>query len=230
MAARSGRSRLGGAPGNARLTSLTGAVLIVLLALEGATIPFIGPLLSVHIFVGMLLIGPVALKLASTGYRFGRFYGRAPDYVLRGPPAPLMRILVAPVLVLSTLTLFGSGVLLVATPHRGAVLGLHKASFVVWFAACGIHVLVYAARMLRHVVVGRLDGEPWRTALVVAAIGTGVVVALATYPLAGTWLHALGSSRHVEKTSTARRGGVERGWNPARPSGRPAGSTAPSLS
>ena len=47
-----------GALGNGRLTSLVGLVLLVLLAVEGATIPWIQPLLSVHVFVGMLLLGP----------------------------------------------------------------------------------------------------------------------------------------------------------------------------
>jgi hypothetical protein len=61
--------------------------------------------------------------------------------------------------VLSTLTLFGTGVLLVASPHRGAILGLHKASFVVWFGACGIHVLAYALRTLRHLFAGRLPAR-----------------------------------------------------------------------
>ena len=55
------RSRLlrGGADGNARLTALTALVLLLLLAAEGATIPFIGSLLTPHIFLGVLLIPPV---------------------------------------------------------------------------------------------------------------------------------------------------------------------------
>ncbi len=57
---RSSAARLG----NHRLTALVGLVLLLGLAVEGATIPFLGSLLSVHIFVGMLLLGPVALKLA----------------------------------------------------------------------------------------------------------------------------------------------------------------------
>ena len=183
------RASFGGAAGNERLTSLAGALLVVLLAVEGATIPFLRPLLSVHIFVGMLLLGPVALKLASTGYRFARYYTGAREYVAAGPPAALMRVLVAPVLVLSTLTLFGTGVLLVTSPHRGAVLGLHKASFVVWFGACSIHVLAYALRTLRGLAARRLSGEQLRLVLVVAALAAGAVVAIATYPLAAPWLH-----------------------------------------
>jgi hypothetical protein len=183
------RHRLGGAAGNARLTALAGAVLLVLLAVEAATIPFLGALLSVHIFVGMLLLGPVALKFASTGYRFARYYAGAREYVELGPPVPLMRVLVAPVLVLTTLTLFGSGVALLASPHRGAVLGLHKASFVVWFGACGVHVLAYGVRAVRQLVAAAPAGDVVRLALVLAAIAAGVAVAVETYPLAAPWLH-----------------------------------------
>jgi len=183
------RRILGGAVGNARLTALSGALLLVLLAVEGATIPFLRSLLSVHIFVGMLLLGPVALKLASTGYRFARYYSQAREYVEAGPPAPLMRVLVAPVLVISTLTLFTTGVLLIASPQRGAVLGLHKASFVVWLIACGIHVLAYGLRTARELFAERVEGGLLRAGLVLAALAVGVTVAVATYPLAGPWLH-----------------------------------------
>jgi len=184
------RRYLGGAVGNARLTALAGALLLVLLAIEGATVPFIRSLLSVHIFVGMLLLGPVALKLGTTGYRFVRYYTGAREYVELGPPAPLLRVLVAPVLVLSTLTLFGTGILLLASPHRGAILGLHKASFVVWLFACAAHVLAYGLRTLRKLLAGRIDGGALRVTLVLAATGIGVAVALATYPLAAPWLHS----------------------------------------
>ncbi|MGH7497740.1 MAG: hypothetical protein ACREL3_02695, partial [Gemmatimonadales bacterium] len=70
-----------GVAGNARLTGAAAAAQLVLLAAEGATIPFIGPLLGPHIFIGMLLIPPVLLKLGSTGYRFARYYTHAEPYV-----------------------------------------------------------------------------------------------------------------------------------------------------
>lgn len=192
--ARARRRFGGGASGNDRLTSAVGAVLIVLLAIEGATIPFLRTLLTVHVFVGMLLLGPVALKLASTGYRAARYYTRSPEYVRKGPPAPLMRLVVAPILVLSTLTLFGTGVgLIVVGPGRGLLLGLHKASFVVWFAAMSIHVLVYAVRAARQALADlgshRVAGVALRYVLVAGALAAGLVVALLTLPLAGPWQH-----------------------------------------
>jgi outer membrane protein assembly factor BamB len=194
-----------GASGNARLTSLIGLVLLILLAVEGVTIPAIGQLLSVHVFVGMLLLGPVALKLASTGYRFVRYYADGVEYVREGPPAPLMRVLVAPVLVLSTVTLFGSGVALLALPHRGVVGGVHKASFIVWFAAMSIHVLAYTLRALRRVtadLAGKWQpGRRLRLGASALAVGTGAAIAVATYPLARPLLHSHDLAEHDDEAA-----------------------------
>jgi hypothetical protein len=80
------RDRLGGTEGNEILTSATAAVLTVLLVAEGITILRMGGLVSAHMFIGMLLIPPVLLKLASTGYRFIRYYTGARIYREKGPP------------------------------------------------------------------------------------------------------------------------------------------------
>ena len=132
---------MNGATANARLTAIVAVVLLVLLAAEGVTIPFIEPLLGAHVFIGLLLVGPVALKLASTGYRFARYYGGAPAYVAKGPPPLALRIL-APGVALTTLALFGTGIALFVTgPHGGALEFAHKAAFVAWFALMTVHVL-----------------------------------------------------------------------------------------
>jgi hypothetical protein len=187
--------RFAGARGNAGLTSLVGSILLVLLAVEGATILRIQQLLSVHIFIGMLLLGPVTLKLASTGYRFVRYYGKSSEYVKLGPPAPLMRFVVAPVLVFSTLTLFASGIALLVSPQRGTLLLLHKASFIVWFGAMTLHVLTYGLRAGRNILgdfaARRSDGWIYRVGLAALAIVAGTIAAIATYPLADPWFHHL---------------------------------------
>jgi len=59
----------GGVDGNEWLTTATG---VVLLAVLGVTIVRIGQLIWLHLFLGLLLLGPVALKLGSAGYRFIR--------------------------------------------------------------------------------------------------------------------------------------------------------------
>ncbi len=194
---------------NERLTATTATVLLMLLAVEGFTVLSVRQFLSLHIIVGLLLIPPVLLKIASTGYRFFRYYTGNADYVAKGPPHILMRLL-APLLVVSTLALFASGVALLALGperHRDMILGLHKASFVVWFVVMGIHVLVYAPRLPRALSSRR--GWP-RIGLVAASIAAGGVLAAGAYSLADPWLHRAqeqereGSASLVVKCTPAR--------------------------
>src|SRR5271166_6534802 len=103
----------GGVAGNSRLTATTGAVLFVIVAVEGATLLQIHQLITVHVFVGMLLVPLVLLKVASTGYRFTRYYTGAPAYTRKGPPHPILRG-DAPLVVLATLALLGTGIALIA--------------------------------------------------------------------------------------------------------------------
>lgn len=193
------RSETGGADGNERLTAASGAVLFVLLAVEGVTILFLRPLFSVHVFVGMLLIPPVALKLGSTGWRFARYYAGRREYVQKGPPLLPLRLL-APLVVASTAALFGTGVALLAVgPGGGLVLGLHKASFVVWLGSTGIHVLAYLRRVPGLVRADwRREREPVggslaRHGLVAGALVAGVILALTTLQYAHPWLHWIAS-------------------------------------
>jgi len=132
----------GGPDGNEQLTAVTGVVLIVLLAALGITILRIGQLTWLHFFLGLLLIGPVALKLASTGYRFARYYTRSPAYRQRDAPETWLRLL-APVVIVSTVVVFASGVVLMydGPAHRDPVLLIHKVSFFVWVGATALHVL-----------------------------------------------------------------------------------------
>lgn len=177
-----------GVAGNARLTGAAAAALLVLLAAEGATIPFIGQLLGPHIFIGMLLIPPVLLKLGSTGYRFVRYYTGSPRYVEKGPPHLVLRVL-APGVVLSTLALFGTGVaLLVDGPPSNTLLFAHKASFIAWVSLMTLHVLGHLLE------VPSLAGADWRKAGPPEArlAGAGArALTLATAILAGAVLAAL---------------------------------------
>jgi len=186
--------RSGGVEGNERLVATTAIVLVLLLATEGVTIVFLRPLLSVHVFVGMLLIPPVVLKLAGTGWRFARFYAGSYPYRLKGPPHILMRLLVAPAVVATTLLLFASGVALLAVgPGDGVVLGLHKVSFVLWFGAMTVHVLAYTLKLPALAgadwrAATRLPSARLRLAAVVLALIAGAVLAAATLHLAHPWL------------------------------------------
>jgi hypothetical protein len=181
--------------GNERLTAMTGAVLLVLFAAEGVTILRIQRLLTVHFFLGMLLLGPVALKVASTAYRFARYYAGSGPYVRRGPPAPFMRLL-GPLVMATSLAVLGTGVVLaVIGPGRGPWLFLHKATFVLWFGAMSIHVLAYAPRLPRLLTGGQapgraatvLGGRGARWLLLAGALAGGLVIAAATLHLSTRW-------------------------------------------
>jgi hypothetical protein len=195
----------GGPAGNEQLTAATGVVLLVLLAVLGVTILRIGQLLNVHMFLGMLLIGPVALKIASTGYRFIRYYTADPPYRRKGPPSNEMRLL-APLVVVSTVVVFASGVaLLVAGPSsRGTLLPLHKVSFAIWLLATGVHVLGHLAEMPDALRADRRRERQWddygsgrgaRAVVLAMALVGGLVLALLAESQFGLWANFV---RHLQ--------------------------------
>ena len=176
------RLLVGGSSGNEQLTLAVAALLLLLLALEGATLLNLSRLLTVHAFVGMLLIPVVALKVASTAWRMVAYYRRGEEYVRRGPPHVALRVVVAPVLILSTIVLFGTGVALLALDEtHGTLVGLHKASFLVWLGAASLHVLAHLLRLPRLWRL-RVRGLTLRVALVGASLVAGATLATATLP------------------------------------------------
>ena len=188
--------------GNERLTAITGAVLLVLFAAEGVTLLSLHRLLTWHYVFGFLLIGPLCLKIASTVYRFTRYYSGDRDYRRKGPPQLLPRVL-GPLLVLTTVAVVGTGVLLgfarTAPVYFGfSLLFLHKASFVLWAGCAGLHVLVYLWRLPRLIgadllpargrtAIAAVGGRGLRWSLVAVALGAGLVLAVATEHLASAW-------------------------------------------
>src|ERR671922_469261 len=103
-----------GVVGNERLTALVSLVLLVLIIVELVTSAFLRVWLPTHTVVGVLLAGPLLVKMGSTGWRFLRYYSRAPAYVRRGPPPLVLRVL-GPGLLVTTLVMVGSGIGLVVT-------------------------------------------------------------------------------------------------------------------
>src|SRR6202034_3905065 len=140
-----------GVEGNERLTAITGAMLLILLLVECYTVLQIGHLITLHVFLGMLLLGPVTLKAGSVLYRFARYYTGSEPYRRKGPPAPLLRV-IGPINMVLTACVFGSGIMLAVTgpsDYGGPTgwLQLHRLSFIAWLFFMAIHVLAYVWRL-----------------------------------------------------------------------------------
>lgn len=189
--------------GNERLTAAVGLILLVGTALELATLLFgLQRFLSLHVFVGLVLLPPIALKLGSTGWRFMRYYTRNEDYRVKGAPQALMRLL-APLLVAFTAILFGSGVAMGYLHGHALDIArrLHGPAAFLFTVTVGLHVLMYIRRALRSTAEdlaprtrGEAAGATFRTFLVAAAIAGGLVVGIALLPDMHVWLHL--PSRH----------------------------------
>ena len=180
---------------NALLTHAAAAVLTILLLAEGVTLLDMGGLLRPHMFIGLMLIPPVLLKLASTGYRFARYYTGSAAAAPSPGTRPLLRAL-APVLVASTAAILASGVwLLLIGHHSDFALAVHKVAFIVWSGAFGLHFLAYlpaAARSLASAVRpnrsgARIGGSRMAAALVLSSAGAGLAVALSLLARIAEW-------------------------------------------
>ena len=187
----------GGPDGNERLTTVTGVILIVLLAAIGFTIPQLRQFVWMHLFVGLLLIGPVLLKLASTGYRFVRYYMHNADYRRKGPPEIALR-LIAPIVVLSTIGVFatGIGLLIVGPADRNPMLLLHKVTFIVWVVFIRLHILGHLPALARALGVGggheaqpagATPGTAGRWIALAGAMVAGLVLAVVLIPDFAAW-------------------------------------------
>jgi membrane protein DedA with SNARE-associated domain len=186
-----------GVEANGRLTAMLGALLLVLLAIEGLTILRITPLLTIHVVIGMVLVPVILLKIGSTTWRFAKYYLGSPAYRRKGPPAPLLRLL-GPFVVVSTLAVVASGLatlLVTATPLRNELLLVHKVTFVLWFAAMVVHVLGHlldvanlAPRDFYWRTRRQIRGAGIRQWAIVSAVVVGILLAVAVAPKVGPWL------------------------------------------
>jgi hypothetical protein len=194
----------GGPAGNASLTAWTGLLLLVLSLAELVTLLDVRRLVSWHVVLGALLVPPALLKTASTGWRVLRYYRGQAAYATAGPP-PLALRLLGPAVVVTTLSLLGSGLALVFLGAEGSRrllvsaaglrvdwLTLHQGAFIAWAAATGLHVLGRFVPALRLTVARPSDGSivpglrP-RLVLLGATVVTAVVTSLLVLSAASSW-------------------------------------------
>src|SRR6266516_5642681 len=183
--------------GNERMTGLAGAVLLVLILVELVSAAILRTLLSIHVFAGVLLVGPLVVKLGSTFSRFLRYYTGSPAFVRRGPPHLALRVM-APLLLATTLVVICRGIGLMVTGPRfaGPLLPLHGFSVLVWLPLIAIHVFAHIRR------VPRLVTDDWskpsdknnasrrgrRLGMNLGALLAGGVAAILLFPGAAPWM------------------------------------------
>jgi hypothetical protein len=196
-----------GVESNARMTGVLGAVLLVALAIEGVTVPAVRQMLTLHVFMGFFVVPVVGLKLATTGYRFFRYYQGADAYRRKGPPHPVLRV-VAPLVVVSTVALLGTGIVMLAVGprHSDTWRTIHQGSFIAWFAFMTIHVLGHALETWRLTAselnaTPRLSQRRIRIALAAGSVAIGLALGVASTG----WIHAWQNrpSEHARRTPPA---------------------------
>jgi hypothetical protein len=175
---------------NARLTGAAGIVVLILLLGELVTVVLgAASVLSLHVAIGLILVPPVVVKLASTTWRMVNYYLGAVAYKHRGPPPTPARVL-GPALSLAIVLLLASGIALILGPsslHRAA-LGVHKVTFYLALLLIVGHLAMHLTRAVRLAArdwVNRRGAAPLVRARWTAIVGSVLLGALLALALAG---------------------------------------------
>ncbi len=182
-----------GVEGNARMTALLGAILLVAFLAEGVTILSVNQLFTWHVFIGLFIVPVVCVKLATTGYRFFNYYKGTPPYRRKGVPHPILRV-TAPLLVLSTISLLGAGIvgLAVGPRHSDTWITIHQGSAIAWATFVAVHVIGHALETWRLTNAELRETPPLphrraRTAVVVGGLVVGLILGVASLGWTDAW-------------------------------------------
>ncbi|MED3560976.1 hypothetical protein [Bacillus xiapuensis] len=181
---------------NERMTAIAGAVLLIFILWELFITASLKGLTTEHIFVGILLSGPLSVKMFSTGYRFFRYYTKSTEFVRKGPPNIVLRLL-APFLVLTTILVFISGYEL-ALGHDDRLFGkIHAISVSLWIPLVAVHAYAYIRKLPALIISDwsrqtnrQLPGRIGRLAINFTGLIAGVLAAIVLLPVyANGWGH-----------------------------------------
>jgi hypothetical protein len=182
-----------GVEGNARMTALLGAILVVAFAAEGVTVLSVNQLLTWHVFIGLFIVPVVCTKLATTGYRFFNYYRGTAPFRRKGTPHPILRV-TAPLLVLSTISLLGAGIvaLAVGPRHSDTWITVHQGSAIAWATFVAVHVIGHALETWRLTTAELRETPPLprrraRTAVVAGGLVVGLILGVASLGWTDAW-------------------------------------------
>jgi hypothetical protein len=148
---------------------------LILLIAELATVVLgAASVLSLHAAIGLILVPPVVVKLASTTWRMVNYYLGTAAYTHRGPPPALARVL-GPILSLTIVLVLASGGALILGPsslHQTA-LQVHKVTFYLALLLIVAHLAMHLTQPLG------LAARDWvnrrGATLLVRATWTGII-------------------------------------------------------
>ena len=182
-----------GVEGNARMTALLGAILLIAFAAEGVTVLDVNQWFTWHVFIGLVIVPIVCVKLATTGYRFYHYYKGTVQYRRKGAPHPVLRI-TAPLLVLSTVSLLVAGVvaLAVGPRHSDTWITIHQGSAIAWATFVAVHLIGHALETWRLTKAEVRANPPLprrraRTAVVVSGLVVGLILGIASLGWTDAW-------------------------------------------
>ncbi|MCY0876945.1 MAG: hypothetical protein OWT28_11850 [Firmicutes bacterium] len=180
---------------NERLTALAGVILLILILAQFVITANLHAFIPIHILLGMLLAGPMIVKLFSIGYKFIRYYSGHPEFVRKGPPNIWMRLL-GPLLAADTILVFASGFGLALTgpTSHGIFFLAHAASTAAFIPLVAVHVYAHIRKATRLVASDfggrsrdRVGGRGGRLRFTLLGLILGVVGAVLMLPVASRW-------------------------------------------
>jgi hypothetical protein len=197
------------AAGNARLTGSTGLVLLLLFAVQVGTVVIgVKTHVTLHVFVGLLLVPPLLTKIASVARRFIGYYRHERAYQRRGAPPLPLRVL-GPVLLGTTLLLFITGITEFLAPTV-VVSKIHDVSAYLWLVLVLAHLAGHGRDIRRTAIRDWLPraraavpGAALRQAAILASLAAGLALALALVSHVGTFHNEVNHSQGPRPTATA---------------------------
>jgi hypothetical protein len=140
------------AAGNARLTAISASFVLPLFLFEVATVVLgVRSVITLHVAVGLVLIGPLVVKLASVTYRMVGYYRGLGDYRRRGKPSDALRLLGSALALLIVLLLV-SGLVLIAGPNglRSTARSIHVVTAYLTVTLLIVHVVIHFLPAMRQ--------------------------------------------------------------------------------